>query len=287
MFRQPSIHSLAALLWLVLPSLAISQPVITPPRPVLAVGESHDITPELAVKRLTDAAFLVRHKRPWPANSLILQLTDGTLVFVGSPYEPRTTDALLDWTKEFFGDRKRVAINTHYHPDGGTGGNPALIKAGIPVYGSDLTLKAIREKGPQMMASTARQIEDPVLRGRFEQPALVPPDHIFKAQEGLTLKFGGDSVVVYYPGPAHTEDNVVVYFPTQHVLFGGCLVRDGSLGNIAEANLEAWSQAIKNLSRFDATLVVPGHGNSTAKDLLTGTMRLLETKKAGTAPEAD
>src|SRR5437867_2478464 len=49
--------------------------------------------------------------------------------------------------------------------------------------------------------------------------ALLPPDHVFAAKEGLRLTFGSDEVIAVWPGAAHAPDNLVVWFPQKAVLF--------------------------------------------------------------------
>jgi hypothetical protein len=35
---------------------------------------------------------------------------------------------------------------------------------------------------------------------------------------------------VFFPGAAHSADNVVVYFPKKRLLFGGCMIKPKELG---------------------------------------------------------
>lgn len=93
------------------------------------------------------------------------------------------------------------------------------------------------------------------------------------------LEFNGFRIEVFYPGPGHTEDNIVVWIPSDHVLFGGCLVKaleNVSLGNVADANTEKWASSIQNLQiRYpNANIVVPGHGRIGSTDLLLHTIKL-------------
>jgi glyoxylase-like metal-dependent hydrolase (beta-lactamase superfamily II) len=79
-------------------------------------------------------------------------------------------------------------------------------------------------------------------------------------------------------GRDQAPDKVVVYFPSKRILFGGCMVVGRErLGNVAEADREQWSQALHKLARFDATIVVPGHGDRTDPGLLQHTIDLLAT----------
>lgn len=274
--------TLAASLLIVLLSSAAasSQPA---PGAGLAAGDTVRIASDLTVRRLREGVFLVRHERPFTGNLLLVEMADGTLVLASTPNTPRATRDLLDWMKGVFGQRRIVAVNPHYHLDG-TGGNQVLRSVGIPVHGSDLTVRLVQERGARLVAQVAAQVDDPALRKEIEEITLTPPDQVFMAAEGLTLRFGEQTVIVHFPGPGHSPDHSVVWFPAQRTLFGGCTVRDGFLGNIAEADLAKWPAAMRDLDRFDAEIVIPGHGNPGTKDLIKGTVALVEKERGKPRP---
>lgn len=263
--------------WLVIALLSSPTASSQPPAPnaELTAGGTVRIASDLTVRRLREGVFLVRHERPFAGNLLLVEMADGTLVLASTPYTPRATRDLLDWMKSVFGERRIVAVNPHYHLDG-IGGNQVLRAAGIPVHGSDLTVRLVQERGARMLAQAAAQVDDPGLRKEIEAITLTPPDQVFKAEEGLTLRFGEQSVIVHFPGPGHSPDHSVVWFPAQRTLFGGCTVRDGFLGNVAEADLAKWPAAMRDLERFDPEIVIPGHGNPGTKDLINRTAALVE-----------
>ncbi|MBW3567773.1 MAG: signal recognition particle receptor subunit alpha, partial [Proteobacteria bacterium] len=97
-------------------------------------------------------------------------------------------------------------------------------------------------------------------------------------EEGVT---SGEQVVeLYFPGAAHTADNIIAWFPGAKVLFGGCMVKSqhsGSLGFVGDADKRAWPQSLQNaLARYpEAEQVVPGHGLPGDTDLVTHTLELL------------
>jgi metallo-beta-lactamase class B len=195
------------------------------------------LSPELSVRELTSGILVVTHEKPFPANSVVVDAADGTLVLVGSPYTADATRTVLAWLHERFGERKRVAIDTHFHDDAGVGGNPAFRAAGIPIYGSDLTARLLAEHDPKATL----------------------PDRVFPMERGLDLDFG-EPVRVSFPGPGHTRDNVVVYFPKRRMLVGGCLVKAGdSIGNTADADLAGWESSVASLASYDVDWIVPGH----------------------------
>ena len=81
------------------------------------------------------------------------------------------------------------------------------------------------------------------------------------------------------------NDNIVVYFPGQKLLFGGCLVRASTaegLGYVVEADLDYWDDAVNAVAkRFpDADVIVPGHGEPGGRGLLSHTLTLLDMHEA-------
>ncbi len=114
----------------------------------------------LRLRLVATGAYEVTHELPWPANSLLVEMADGTLVLAGTPYTPEATRRLLEWVRSRFGQRRVAAINNGYHVDN-LGGNAALLDAGIPVYGSDLTVSLLRERGEETRRHIPEMIANP------------------------------------------------------------------------------------------------------------------------------
>ena len=91
---------------------------------------------------------------------------------------------------------------------------------------------------------------------------------------------GGTKVHNFYPGEAHTRDNIVTWIPAEATIFGGCMVKsiDASKGNLADANVKAWPTTIRAIrSKYpSAKIIIPGHGDPGGKELLDYTIRLFE-----------
>jgi len=237
------------------------------------------LSEDLFVEEIDEGIFFITHYFPWPGNSLLVQLSEKDFVLCDTPMTPEVTKLLLDWFRSIHGSMNIIAINTHYHVDN-LGGNEYLLQQGIPVYGSDLTLKLLNEKG--LPSYTFNGLDKPEFKrfyNAYKNLTLFPPDHIFDLNEGMQFLIADETVEIYYPGAGHTEDNVVVYFRNKKLLFGGCLIRSSksnSLGNVREANIYAWSNSAKNvLDKFgEATIVVPGHGAPGGIELIHHTIRL-------------
>lgn len=160
---------------------------------------------------------------------------------------------------EAAGLRVRRAVVTHYHNDS-VAGVGALRQARIPTYAT---------------AHTARLMAD----------AWGAPDSLLAAGDAWTLGYGDETVEVFYAGPGHTADNVVVYVPAARVLFGGCLIRPGesdNLGNTADGDLDRWDETVARVkARYGdrVEVVVPTHGAPGGPELLDHTIALVEAHR--------
>lgn len=238
----------------------------------------------LLVRELAPDTYLVDHRFPWSSNSLVRRFADGSYLLLDTPGNEAATRLLLAWIDQREGHRPVLAaINTHFHIDR-LGGNAVLRAAGIPVYGSDLTVRLLKERGlgHGMLDLLPDEANRP-LREAYQAVSLQPPDHVFPIAEGLRLSFAGESVEVFFPGGGHTEDNVVVYLPAQKLLFGACLIKSlesRSRGFVGDADTVHWAASLDTLSGKypDAQLVVPGHGAPGDRSLIDHTRRLVTAK---------
>lgn len=239
------------------------------------------INDELTIRRVARDAYLIMHTAGTaPANILAVRMPDGALVLCSSPYETGATRAMVRWLRDAFKPARMVAINTHFHPDG-TGGNEAYTQEGVETYASNLTQELLQTRGAHARDVTARAFGEP-LATAMERTPMIPAKHIFNAQEGLTLAFGNESMRVFYPGAAHSPDNVVVFFPSQQLLFGGCMIRAASakIGYTGDADLNHWEAAVRALLPFAPRVVIPGHGEIGGIELLQHTIDVAREAQA-------
>lgn len=247
--------------------------------------KTFEINDNLHIEKIQDGVYIVTHNFPWPANSLAIEMNDSTVVLVDTPYTPDATKELLKWMDKEFGTRKKVAINTHFHVDN-LGGNQALKEKDIAIYGSDLTAKLLSERGEEARKLTLSWLKEPKNEYYYNvhrKIPYIPPTNLFRLKEHTQLTFGDESIEIYYPGETHSPDCITVYFPNKKILFGGCMIKSlnsGKLGNVSDANLEAWPKSLnKVLESFqDAEIIIPGHGEWGNIDLITHTLNLLDKK---------
>lgn len=216
------------------------------------------VSPDLQVSDLRPGVWLHTSWRVlsdgtrFPSNGLVVREGD-RLVLVDTAWGEAPTGELLEWIDSTLRLPIARALITHSHDDR-IGGASLLVKRGIPFYAHPLT----------------RQLA-------AEQDLPLPEALDGLAEAGGSARIG--SAEVFYPGPAHARDNVMVWLPESGVLFGTCAVRAAgttSLGNVADADVPAWPAAIRRaLERYgEARVVVPGHGQPGGSELLRHTLTL-------------
>ncbi len=96
----------------------------------------------------------------------------------------------------------------------------------------------------------------------------------------IELSVGNKKVYAAYYGEGHTVDNSIGYYPEEHVLFGGCLVKamGAGKGNLKDANTNDWSKTMQKVKAAypENILVIPGHGKAGGTELLDFTIQLFE-----------
>ena len=106
------------------------------------------------------------------------------------------------------------------------------------------------------------------------------PENSF--ENSIILKVGNKNVTVKFFGQGHTKDNVVGYFPSENVMFGGCLIKElkANKGYLGDANVAEWSNTAEKVKAQypNVKIVVPGHGNYGDIKLLNYTIKLFKTQ---------
>jgi len=250
-------------------------------------GEGGDAAQEVPIAAglsalpLGEDAWVVTSDAPWPANVLVVRMADGTIVLADTPPTEKWTAALLDWIDRRFAPRALVAVNSHYHIDA-AGGNRVLRERGIPIWGSALTAELVRSRAAGILEELRRSAKGTDDEGLFDQTDLVAPDHLIPDGISETLELGAQRVEILDPGPAHSPDNVAVWFPDQRILFGGCMVKASTgAGYLGDASLDHWPQALNTLRALEATWIVPGHGRRFDPGVLDLTEEVVRKAAAG------
>ena len=95
------------------------------------------------------------------------------------------------------------------------------------------------------------------------------PDQTFACS--MIINLGGEAIHLIYPGPAHTNDNILVLFPKQKTVHMGDMFFHESLPYIDfqnGASTANWLKQLTKVQSWDVTTVIPGHGPLSDKDSL-------------------
>jgi metallo-beta-lactamase class B len=186
------------------------------------------------------------------SNGLLL-IKNGKAFMVDTPVNNETTCKIAVYLKDSMDVQIQFFTGGHFHIDC-IGGMEYLKHAGVK------TILNIRTKNQCI------------------EKNLPLPDTTF--DENYFFNFEGVPVECRFVGGGHTADNIIVYFPDQKILFGGCLVKSmnsTNLGNLKDAVIGEWKATIRRIIDLypSVKIVVPGHGDYGGIDLLYHTIDLV------------
>jgi metallo-beta-lactamase class B len=189
-----------------------------------------------------------------PCNGLIVRNSNEVVVF-DTPTNDKIAEELIKWIKETLHCKINAVIPTHFHDDC-LGGLKAFHENNIPSYANFKTIELATEN------------------------KMAIPQNGFS--DSLILKVGNENARATFFGEGHTKDNVVGYFPSDNILFGGCLIKelDASKGYLGDATIADWSNTVEKVKKQypNLKIVVPGHGEHGNKKLLDYTIKLFKTQ---------
>lgn len=187
-----------------------------------------------------------------PCNGLVVRNGQEALVF-DTPTDDQSAQKLIRLVQDSLHCKIVAVIPAHFHNDC-LGGLLAFHTVGIPSIAHEKTIELTKE------------------------------NQLIESQQGFkvstTLRVGTQQVLVKFFGEGHTRDNVVAYFPSEQVLFGGCLIKElnATKGYLGDANLQAWAATVSKIQVAFPYVkhVVPGHGAAGDSRLLDYTQKLFE-----------
>jgi len=94
----------------------------------------------------------------------------------------------------------------------------------------------------------------------------------------LTISLGGETAEIISPGPAHIDDNLIVYFPGQKVVHMGDMLfyrHHPYIDWRAGSDTARWITALKEVQDWPLEKVIPGHGPVAGKEALAEQVRYL------------
>ncbi|MDN5214520.1 subclass B1 metallo-beta-lactamase [Fulvivirgaceae bacterium BMA12] len=187
-----------------------------------------------------------------PCNGMVV-IDNGEAVVFDTPGDDTASMELITWIEKRANCQIKAVVITHFHGDC-LGGIKEFHKRNIPSYANKSTID------------------------------LAKSDKVTLPQNGfdsyLEIKVGNKKVINEHLGEGHTKDNIVGYFPSEKVLFGGCLIKANGAGKgyLGDANVNDWSKTVEKVKTkySDATIIIPGHGKAGGQELLDYTIAMFK-----------
>jgi len=213
-------------------------------------GQDIKVSENLSLHKLSEYSYIHTQRN----NNGLVYINQGEAIIVSTPNSDIETQNLIDWVRNEQKAKIVGYIIDRWHTDA-MEGLDIVKKNGIKSYSYELTRTIAKEKG------------------------LPIPDIGFDPK--LELKVGENKVICHFLGEAHTKDGIVVWMPSEQILFAGNGIRNynGWVGNIGDANLEDWSNTAKRIKKEYGTakIVIPGHGGHGGLELIDYTIELYKT----------
>ena len=199
---------------------------------------------DLSLIELADDLYVIYN--PFVPGNVTVLLTDDGVIMVDNKFA-WDYDNMMALLGTITDQPVKYVINTHYHGDH-SGGNPRAQADGTVVVASENARRKMIEAS---------------------QPGL--PD--ITLDEHAFVHLGGKVAEVFRFGRAHTDGDVVVYFPEHRVLATGDMFTNGDdvpqlIDYSGGGSARAWTQTLDSVLMLDFDTVVPGHGPVTNKATL-------------------
>ncbi len=256
---------------------------------LLCIAPAKAQSPALKVQKIATDLYLLMGNG---GNGAFLLSPDAVLV-VDSKNDPTTANEIVQEVKKFTTAPIRYLINTHYHGDHTHGNqvfspmatiishqntrdniirfdlprNEEYRTSRLPQMLSEQEAKVAQlesQNSPQLQEERKRLEELKRTAEELEQLRITPPSLTFETQ--CTIYLDGYTVELLYLGQAHTNGDVVVYFPQQKVIHLGDLHFHQIIPYIdvaAGADTANWIEILNQVKEMEVETIIPGHGELT------------------------
>uniref|UniRef100_B1XV28 Beta-lactamase domain protein n=1 Tax=Polynucleobacter necessarius subsp. necessarius (strain STIR1) TaxID=452638 RepID=B1XV28_POLNS len=186
-------------------------------------------------------------------------VTPAGVVVVDALGSPILAQKLIAEIKKITPQKIVVIIVSHYHADH-VYGLQEFKKIGAKIY--------VQGEGRNYLSSeTAKQR---LIASRVDfapwvnaNTRLISADVWIDQKTNLTI--GGVDFFVSRVGPAHAPEDLMVYVPSEKVLFAGDLIFRGRIPFVGNADSKGWLIALDEIEKLNPNIVISGHGNYSVK----------------------
>ena len=205
--------------------------------------------------------------------NIAVQVGDEGVVMVDTGVAA-ASDAVLRTVRTLTDKPIRYVVNTHHHADH-VGGNEVLVKAsgGQRTDAGGGGGAQLQQNQNGVMVFAHQNTVDAMLlpsggRAPYPEPAVARSAFITSDKQ---LHFNGEAIELWWHPNAHTNGDVLVYFPRSDVIVAGDLLQmggfpmfDAEAGGRLQGLLNGLNQmidlAVPRFNQIGGTHIIPGHG---------------------------
>lgn len=186
-------------------------------------------------------------------------VTPGGVVVVDALGSPILAKKLISEIKKVSNQKIVAVIVSHYHADH-VYGLQEFKKIGAKIYAQGEGRNYLSSETAKQRLIASRVDFAPWVN---EATRLIAAD--VWIDKSFTLKVGGVDFFISRVGPAHAPEDLMVYVPSERVLFAGDLVFRGRIPFVGNADSKGWLLALDEIERLNPQIVIPGHGAFSSK----------------------
>ena len=186
-------------------------------------------------------------------------VTPGGVVVVDALGSPILAQKLIAEIKKITSQKVVALIVSHYHADH-VYGLQEFKKIGAKIYAQGEGRNYLSSETAKQRLIASRIDFAPWVN---ENTKLISADVWIDQKSKLTI--GGIDFFISRVGPAHAPEDLMVYVPSEKVLFAGDLVFRGRIPFVGNADSKRWLAALNEIEKLNPNIVIPGHGNYSVK----------------------
>ena len=186
-------------------------------------------------------------------------VTPGGVVVVDALGSPILAQKLIAEIKKITPQKVVAIIVSHYHADH-VYGLQEFRKIGAKIYAQGEGRNYLSSETAKQRLIASRIDFAPWVN---ENTKLISADVWINQKSKLTI--GGIDFFISRVGPAHAPEDLMVYVPSEKVLFAGDLVFRGRIPFVGNADSKGWLAALDEIEKLNPNIVIPGHGGYSVK----------------------
>lgn len=186
-------------------------------------------------------------------------ITPKGVVVIDALGSPVLAKKLLQEIKKITPQKVVAVIITHYHADH-VYGLQEFKKIGAKIYAQSQGIDYLSSETAKQRLIASRQDFAPWVN---EDTKLIGADEWINQSKTITI--GSVQFQISRVGPAHAPEDLIIYIPSEHVLFAGDLVFRGRIPFVGNADSKGWLSALDEIERLQPKTIIPGHGAHSVK----------------------